>query len=255
MKDALKNTLIALATVALGAIVLWLTGGLDKIAGWLHREAIKAVSTSRGEVAPFLAEEAIRFSLKNESSDKVVWDFEETDLQSGGVQIEHAFKFDPAKPRGIESVRRVDVFFRDGDRYKTATIHVPVINVQFASAKVEGNTIAFKSEQSIQNASDPLASRWLLCGVSIGKIENGSFQTDKPTSKDECAVNNTFTVDQAALKKVGVTFGPEFDPETAKWATAKLDFISSDGKHHVETLKNLDSQLVAIQRQMTTPNP
>src|SRR5713226_6856492 len=110
MSDAIKNALIALAAIVLIALVTWLTGAGDKIIGWIRgpKIEIKASSTSRGEVSPFLAEEPIRFTLKGTSPDKVLWDFDENEVQPGSVQIEHAFPFESRKPRGIGSTRRVD---------------------------------------------------------------------------------------------------------------------------------------------------
>jgi hypothetical protein len=165
--DTIKNGLIGLAAIVLIAILTWLTGGADKVLGWLHRPKIDAESISRGGVSTFLAGEEIRFSLRGVSPDKVLWDFEETVVQPGSVQIEHEFPFDPAKPPGIESTRRVDVFYREGKQYLTTSIHVEVSDSQFVSAKVEGKGISLE-------VNKPGNSDWVLTEVSLGKFENGT---------------------------------------------------------------------------------
>jgi hypothetical protein len=109
LKDAAKAALTTLGALALIAVALWLTGSADKILAWFGPK-IEFRSISRGQVSSFLAGEAIRFSLKGSSPDKVFWVFEETAPQSGSIESDHDFPFDSGKPQGIESARRVDVF-------------------------------------------------------------------------------------------------------------------------------------------------
>src|SRR2546427_377448 len=121
LKNALISSLIALGALAVIAIATWLTGGGDKVIGWIRRPAIeiKASSTSRGEVPTFLAGGPIRFTLKGTTPDKVLWDFDENEFKPGNVQIEHAFPYEAGNPQGIGSTRRIDVFFRVGAEYQT----------------------------------------------------------------------------------------------------------------------------------------
>ncbi len=236
MADIIKNALFGLAAVVLIALLTWLTGGGDKISSWLHRPRIDAESTSRGSVSTFLAGEEIRFSLMGVSPDKVLWDFEETVVQPGSVQIEHEFPYDPAKPSGIESTRRVDVFYREGEQYLTSTIHVEVSNSQFVSAKVEGKGISLE-------VNKPGNSDWVLSHVSLGKFENGTYKTQENVPAKTGDPSSSAVVSQDLLKKLGVTFDPAFDPEKSKGVNAYFEFVSPDGKNRLKTVKEIDPQV------------
>jgi hypothetical protein len=231
MKDAIKNGLIALAAIAVIAIVTWLTGGADKVVGWLHSPEIEVRSVSRGEVSTFLAGEQIRFSLKGVSPDRVLWDFEETEIQPGSVQIEHAFAFDSNTPAGIESTRRVDVFYREGAEYRTAWTHVGISNLRFVSARIEGKGIALKVDQ-------PANTNWVLSEVSLGKFEDGHFKAETKIPAEQVTYRSPLVVTQDQLGKMGM-----FDADRPKGVNAYFEFVSPDGKSRLKTVEDLDPQI------------
>src|SRR3989442_6106586 len=175
----------------------------------------------RGELPIFKADEEIRFSLKGASTDKVLWDFEETEVQPGSIQIEHAFPFDSSKPAGIESTRRVDVFYREGAQYRTAWTHVEVSNLQFVSATVEGKGISLQVNQ-------PANASWVLSQVSLGKFENGRFNVWTKIPAETGTPASSVIVNQDLLRKIGISFGPTFDPESTKKVDAYFEFVSPD---------------------------
>lgn len=200
---------------------------------------------SGDEVSGFLAGQPIRFSLQGASPDTVFWIFEDKDVQLGNVQNDHAFPFDSKKGTGIESTRRVDIFFKEGAEYRVASKHVTVRNVQIASANIDGSSIAL-------SVSPPLTSDWTLSKVSLGKFQDGMF---KPPSNVDFVVPSTdkndpskklVILEQSLLGKVGVTFDRGFDPESAKGVTAYFDFENSSGKK-LRTVEDLSPQIKQLQ--------
>jgi hypothetical protein len=243
--------------IGVGAVILIVLGYALDFGGkaqavwrWLHSPTIEATSMSGDEASGFLAGQPIRFSLKRTSPDTAFWIFEEKEVQLGGFQNDHTFPFDPKSDLGIESHRRVDVFFKEGANYHVASTLVTVRNVQIASAKIEGSTISL-------SVSPPPSSDWTLRNVSLGKFEDGVYKAPSivnfitPTVDKSDASKKLVILDQFWLEKLGVTFGRTFDPEAAKGVTAYFDFENSAGKK-LQTVKNLTPQIKELQNTSKT---
>ena len=245
IKDQGKNALIVLVCVVAIVIVTYLSGVADKPLRWLNGPTIAATSMSGDEVSGFLAGQPIRFSLQGASPDTVFWIFEEKDVQLGNVQNDHAFPFDSKAGTGIESKRRVDVFFKEGADYHVVSKHVTVRNVQIASAKIEGSTISL-------SVSPPPHSDWTLSKVSLGKFQDGIFRASSnvdyvvPSNDKSDPSKKLVILEQSLLGRLGVTFGQGSDPETAKGVTAYFDFENPSGKK-LRTVEDLSPQIKELQ--------
>jgi hypothetical protein len=243
MNDLLKKALLGLGVAIVVGIAVWLTdfGGLRWIISLFHRPRIQVVSTSRGEQPSFVAGEVLRFSLKDVVPDRVVWDFEETDIRPAGpgaVETEHAFPFDPKEAAGLSSTHRVDAFYREGSDYKTASTHVSVSNVQIVSTKVQGEKISF-------SATPPPGSDWVLDNISLAKFENGTFTEEGKISAGSFA---PASLDLTTIKKMlGLGSGATYDPDKAKGVAASLEFESPDRTRRLYTVQNLDSEIKEMQ--------
>jgi hypothetical protein len=244
MNPVLKNGLTAIGAIIVAGIAVWLAnGGNRAVLSWFGGPTIGFWSISRGDVSPFFAGEVVRFSLKGAAPDRVIWQFDESEVQAGGVEIEHAFPFDARKPLGIASTHRVDVFFREGAPYRTAVSHFGVDNVRFVSAKIEGKTISL-----LLNPDQGAA--WKLRQVSLGRFEGGVFKTGTaiPTPTDRPP--GSITLDQSLLERLGITFGRDLNPGSnlrADPLTASLEFVSSDSKRRLQTVQDLAPQIRQLQ--------
>lgn len=245
MAGTLKTSLGAIAVVVVGGIAFWLTeaGGSEWVIGLLKRPTVIVESTSRGDASPYLAGEVLRFTLKGASPDRVLWDFEDKEIQPGNVQIEHAFPFDSSESRGIQSKHRIDVFYEESGVYRWASRFVDVNNAQIVQAKVVGDNISLEKE------SDG-TSGWSIDQVSLSKFRDGKFQPQTPLA-DNGGGSTTVNVGESALKQLGINFGPHFDPDNAKGAVATMTFVTSNGQH-LKTAFALDNQIRELQLKMAT---
>jgi len=171
LKQKLKENILALIAfvVAVTVIVLWLTIDINTIKGWVLGTQIEVISADRGPVQEFLAGEKLKFKLKEIKSTKVVWIFEESSALIGDIEIEYVFSYRDDLPIGQAKDRRIDAFFKEGDKYRVATSLVRTRNVVY-SAKAE------ISYEKVALLADPIFSGiWSLEGVAIGKYTNGTF--------------------------------------------------------------------------------
>jgi hypothetical protein len=167
----LKEGLLALGTVAVaGLVIAGQTIGWEKVLGPIaSRPKIESSSRNRPFTKTFLAEEKIRFKLNTVDTDRVYWLFDESDpFVRGSVEVEHSFRFDEKTPEGIERVRRVDAFYKEGDTYGHASARVQVTNVRVASASIESQGL------KLAVATD-LKGKWKFSSISLVKYDGGMF--------------------------------------------------------------------------------
>lgn len=189
LRDKAKE-LIALG-IAVVVIVVGMTVDLDTIGRWVSGTQIVISSTTRTSTAPYFAGEVLRFGLKDVQSPKVYWVFDEEAPVAGSVEAQFAFPFDDKSPAGQSRDHRVDVFFKQGDAYESASALVRTVNIRL-SAKVSF------TESDIEVAPPPeFAGDWLLTGASLARFSNARF--DPPRSLTDTGSSWTTTNKDAAV--------------------------------------------------------
>ena len=99
------------------------------------------------------------------------WIFDESEkVIAGGVQIQHAFQFDEQKPAWTDQYRRVDAFFKNGDRYSTASTRIRTSNLKLQAA------VDIKDEKLEILTNSDIQGKWKLAEISLAKYVDGKFE-------------------------------------------------------------------------------
>jgi hypothetical protein len=129
---------------------------------------VQALNRFLGE-EPVFAGEKLRFSLGNVETDRVYWLIDEKYGTAGSVQTEYSFPYDSLAAGGSVSLRRVDVFYKVGDEYRTASKRVKVNNANI-------NFVAHINNNHLQlTALSELGGGWRLTGASVSHYADGAF--------------------------------------------------------------------------------
>jgi len=177
---------LAAFIVAVIVIILGLTVNLDTIKDLASGTQIVVASRTRGEAREYLAGEVLRLSLKNVSSSKVFWAFDEGQPVPGSVEAQYAFPFDARVPLGQARDRRVDAFFKRGDSYRTTNTLVRTRNIKYAaSVGVNESRIALK-------APSAFGTDWSLTGASLALFSGGKFTKQRPLVSQPATTGGEF---------------------------------------------------------------
>jgi len=240
----LKKKLAKLAAfcVAVLLIILGLTIDFDTIKHWVSGNEIIVSSARRATAKEFLAGEKLRLCLKDVQSERVFWVFEESDVVCGDIEIEHAFPFAEGTPLAQARDRRVDAFFKSGDKYKVATKLVRTRNVKY------NTKITFKESQLSVTAEKVLASEWGLSAVSIAKYSNGKFASGDmiPVSlTKDGKIGMAVLGSDAVAKALGLTDTKDLKAKIAlgKNAWVSYELLDTKGNNKITIVEPLDKRL------------
>jgi|CXWL01.1.fsa_nt_gi hypothetical protein len=182
----LKKGLIALAAFAIAVIlvILGLTVNLDTIKQWVLGTNIDVSSTTRGKVADYFAGEVLKFSLEDVQSLRVLWAFDEGQPVIGTVEAQFAFPYDSEAPKGQARDHRIDVFFKVGNEYKTASRLIRTSNLEYAaSVIVDESTVRVSAPKDFE-------TDWLLTGTSLANFSGGRFLKQHLMQSEAPAIPN-----------------------------------------------------------------
>ena len=195
----LKGVIIILIAAVILGIVQWVFEIIDF--RFLTGYEIEVVSTSRGSKKEFYGGEKLRFGLKDIESTNVIWVFEESDVIRGDIEIEHTFPFLISSPKDLTKNRRIDAFFKFGNKYKAATKLITTINRQFSS------TVGTEGEQITLFAQPTFDDKWALMSASVGRYKDGFFVKEAtfPRIRKDGSEAVIFGMDRvSAMRALGV---------------------------------------------------
>lgn len=203
----------AAAAIVAGVVIAGQTLGWRTFisSSWFARISVSPASRTP-DAKDFFADEKLWVTLSEKETDHVYWVFDESsNVILGGVQLQYAFPFDPQKPIGVESSRRIDAFYKSGDGYRDVSTYVRVLNTQIrANATVGPNGLALSLQKE-------LPGNWKLDTIDLAKLRDGKFQNLKI---EPASSASTSAATEVMWNDASIASG--FGYPTSKEAGAKL---------------------------------
>lgn len=212
--DIKKSLMTVGAVVVAGIIIAGQTLGWHSFLPAFSAAQISISPSSRPPSDTFFADEKLWVTLSQAETDHVYWIFDEnTNVISGGIQLQHTFPFDENAPIGKEAKRRIDAFYKVGDDYQHIATRVTVRNLQIKT------TASFDPTGLAYTLPTTLPGDWKLGTVQLTRLSEGQYhniaiapESSSATATDARVVWNASKVasefgyissEEAGLKLVG----------------------------------------------------